>query len=393
MKPSDTASQLPTQPTPSWRDKFPIHPAAELFPRMSDAELAALGADIRKNGLTSPIVLWSPGHPDDGKEQRPRFVLDGISRLDAMERVGNSVVNNKGQLTGLFGARFQRLFEKRQVHSLSLRDGLSPARVEADTDPYAYVISANIHRRHLTAEQRRDLIAKLIKAAPEKSDRQIAETVRASHHTVGAVRAEMEGRGQIAHVEIRTDSKGRPQPARRPKSAAAEPFVIDAAGAAVMVAAEEKRAAKKVHPIGAKAAEKAGEIMGRLLLAGEDVQRVFARQMRVEMLADRDDIGPGSSGELMRLQELVKKLQDEKRQLEIKITGLESEIAELRLGSAVTTSEAVDADAAMLGSLLKNWDRAPEPVRQRFLARVGLVPDPLAIPPYLDRRTKEAHHG
>ena len=40
----------------------------------------------------------------------------------------------------------------------------------------ACVISANIHRRHLTAEQRRELIEKLLKADPGQSDRQIAET-------------------------------------------------------------------------------------------------------------------------------------------------------------------------------------------------------------------------
>ena len=63
--------------------------------------------------------------------------------------------------------------------------------LDKSVDPYGYVISANIHRRHLTAEQKRELIAKLLKATPEKSDRQIAETVKASPTTVGTVRAEM----------------------------------------------------------------------------------------------------------------------------------------------------------------------------------------------------------
>jgi hypothetical protein len=211
------------KPSPSWRDVLLIHPAAELFPRMSADDLKALGEDIKKNGLASPIVLWSPGYPYDGNEQRPRLVLDGISRLDAMERVGLSVVNDKGQPSDAFGARFRQLFESKQVHSLSLsalRDGVGPARVEPDVDPYAYVISANINRRHLTAEQRRDLIAKLIKATPEKSDRQIAETVKASPTTVGTVRAEMESKGDVSKLDTRTDSRGRQQSAHRAPSAA-----------------------------------------------------------------------------------------------------------------------------------------------------------------------------
>src|SRR5262249_61366782 len=61
-KPREGALPMPIQTESpsrkSWRDVLPIHPAAELFPPMSPDELRALGEDIRKNGLTSPIVLW-----------------------------------------------------------------------------------------------------------------------------------------------------------------------------------------------------------------------------------------------------------------------------------------------------------------------------------------------
>ena len=90
-------------------------------------------------------------------------------------------------------------------------------------DPYAYVISANIHRRHLTAEQKRDLIAKVLKATPDRSNRQIAETVKASHVTVGAVRATLESTGQIDQLKktIGKDGKARKPPTKDPAVTAA----------------------------------------------------------------------------------------------------------------------------------------------------------------------------
>ena len=41
----------------SWRDVLLIHPAADLFPRMSEPELRALGEDIKKQGLRDKIKI------------------------------------------------------------------------------------------------------------------------------------------------------------------------------------------------------------------------------------------------------------------------------------------------------------------------------------------------
>jgi AAA domain len=38
----------------SWRDLIPVHPAADMFPMLDDADLVALGNDILKNGLGQP---------------------------------------------------------------------------------------------------------------------------------------------------------------------------------------------------------------------------------------------------------------------------------------------------------------------------------------------------
>jgi hypothetical protein len=180
----------------SWRDVLPVHPAAELFPLMSPDELRELGADIvKKNGLVAPIALWRR-NPNE-----PLQLLDGRNRLDAIELVTGRTVE--------VGAP-----------SLMAGDFLATDKVivlDKSVEPYAYVISANIHRRHFTAEQKRDLIGKLLKATPEKSNRQIAETVKASHVTVGAVRTEMESTGQIDQLTktIGKDRKARSKPKRR----------------------------------------------------------------------------------------------------------------------------------------------------------------------------------
>jgi hypothetical protein len=198
--------QNPQAAPGSWRDVLPIHPAADLFPLMSRDELRELGKDIKKNGLRIPISVW--------KQQKhfPPVLLDGRNRLDAMEAIGMGVEVEHG---GTESDPCVRLW----------RSGWPIETVEVrgdhdDGDPYVAIVSLNIHRRHLTAEQKRELIAKLIKATPKKSDRQIATATKTDHKTVASVRAEQEARGEIPHVSTRTDSKGRQQPAKKPKTKA-----------------------------------------------------------------------------------------------------------------------------------------------------------------------------
>jgi hypothetical protein len=55
----------------------------------------------------------------------------------------------------------------------------------------------NLARRHLTREQKRELIAEEIKARPDRSDREIGRMMRCDHKTVGSVRRELAG--EIPH--------------------------------------------------------------------------------------------------------------------------------------------------------------------------------------------------
>lgn len=84
------------------------HPAAELFPLMQGQDFTDLVDDIRENGLREPVVLTPDG-----------LLLDGRNRYRACLELGDD----------------------------------PPTRVE-HSEPWAFVISANLHRRHLSVTQR-----------------------------------------------------------------------------------------------------------------------------------------------------------------------------------------------------------------------------------------------
>ena len=92
------------------------HPAAEIFPRMPDPEFQALKADIEANGLREPIAVFK------------RQILDGRHR-----------------------------------HRACIDLGIKPQTWEWDGegDPVAYVISLNLHRRHLNESQRAMVAVKI----------------------------------------------------------------------------------------------------------------------------------------------------------------------------------------------------------------------------------------
>jgi phage N-6-adenine-methyltransferase len=180
----------------SWRDVLKIHPACELFPPLPPDELKALGDDIKAHRLQNRVKLWAEKTPDGVRYS----VLDGRSRLDAIEVAGLPIqvfINSRPNRT---------FFEV----------------VEEYVDPFDYVVSANMKRRHLTSEERDRIIGDLIKLNPTKSNRQIAKQTSVSPTTVGKVRDELERAGDVSttgHV----DTKGRVQPGHKPKPSAPPP--------------------------------------------------------------------------------------------------------------------------------------------------------------------------
>jgi hypothetical protein len=180
---SDTpAAKADQSPKKSWRSWLPVHPFTAKFPPLSRDELQTLADDIKKDWLHNPCHFWRP----DGRPE----LLTGRHRLDALELIGEEIAIDN-----------TIIFEE-QPH---------------DIDPVDFIISDELYRRHLGAEDKRRVIAALLKDYPSKSNRYFAGIVKASHNTVQAVRTEMERRGQIDHVAKRTDTKGRQQPSTKPQ--------------------------------------------------------------------------------------------------------------------------------------------------------------------------------
>jgi hypothetical protein len=174
----------------SWRNLLKIHPAAELFPLMREVDPVAFGKmveDIKQQGVLEPIALL------DGQ------LLDGRNRLDALEEAGVNLINGVGELEY---AKFPT-------------KALPP-----DTDAVGYIISRNIHRRHLKPEDKEAAIEALIKLNPKKSDRQVAKETASNRNKVARVRNKLETSGDVSLSDTRTDSKGRKQQAHKSKAKA-----------------------------------------------------------------------------------------------------------------------------------------------------------------------------
>ena len=214
----------------SWRGHLKVHPAAELFPLMSEPELRELGEDIKANGLRLSIVLYK------GK------LLDGRNRLDAMESVGIKFGFHRDAYTKEF-------YYVHACDDSDVFDSGAGLINHFDGDPYDFVLSANLHRRHLTSEQKRELIAKVLKAKPETSNAAVAKQTKTTDKTVAKVRRKLESTSEIPKLEktVGKDGKARPKtkktkkPAGAPKTKEPEPEPEHGVTASPEISIEQRR--------------------------------------------------------------------------------------------------------------------------------------------------------
>jgi DNA-binding CsgD family transcriptional regulator len=166
---------------------YETHPAADVFPLLSDVELTSLVQDIAEHGLRIPIVLH------EGR------ILDGRNRMRAclLARVEPMTAEFQG------------------------------------SDPVAYVVSLNLHRRHLDASQRAmvggriatlsDGTRQVGKFADVPTQAQAAELLNVSERLVRDARKVLESgdkalikavdKGEVAVSSAANKVKGKTEPA------------------------------------------------------------------------------------------------------------------------------------------------------------------------------------
>ena len=140
---------------------YELHPLCTLFPRLSEAEAASLRDDIKANGLRQPIILHKG------------MILDGGNRYRAC-----------------------------------VDAGVEPKFVEFDGENIvSFVLSANLHRRHLSPGQQAAIVA----SAQDWAKAQTKGGDRGNQHTGGKVSADTlataEDRAAQAGVSIATQKR------------------------------------------------------------------------------------------------------------------------------------------------------------------------------------------
>ncbi|HEV7284541.1 MAG TPA: MT-A70 family methyltransferase [Kaistia sp.] len=162
---------------------LPFHAYANLFPLIEGAAFDELVADIAARGLREPILLL------DGK------ILDGRNRYRASRAAG--VITSEDSVEPRDARHFVRFI---------------PA---ADGDPLEFVISKNMHRRHMDESQRAMVAARLSnishggdRSGEQEANLPVAVTraaagnlLKVSERSVGTARTVLShGSGELIHA-------------------------------------------------------------------------------------------------------------------------------------------------------------------------------------------------
>lgn len=158
------------------------HPSQVMFHDLGGDEWRELVKDVRERGIQQPITV--------SRRTGQMVIVDGHQRVRAALEVG---------LTTIPGV--QQVYEDEKAETLAL-------------------VMANIRRRHLTRDERRQVIAEMLRLYPEKSNNSHAKGLGVSDMTVKSVREELEATSQIRKLDqtVGADGKARTVNPKRQQS-------------------------------------------------------------------------------------------------------------------------------------------------------------------------------
>jgi len=151
----------------------------QVMPNLMPEEYEALKADIAQQGVLVPIEVDEDGN-----------ILDGHHRVRACKELGIR--------------KWPRL----------IRPNLS------ENEKRAYARKLNTLRRHLTLEQKHELIRQQLRETPEKSDNLLATLLGVTDKTIRSVREDMEATSEFPKLArlVGADGKERPRQMERERS-------------------------------------------------------------------------------------------------------------------------------------------------------------------------------
>lgn len=143
----------------------------QVMPDLSPEDYAELKADIQSRGVQVAVEYDEAGN-----------ILDGHHRVRACTELG---ITDWPRVVRVGWTEEQKREQARKL---------------------------NLARRHMTRDQRRELIRQQVLETPEKSNRQIAQSLGVDHKTVGSQRSELAARGEIPHLSTITGADGKTYP-------------------------------------------------------------------------------------------------------------------------------------------------------------------------------------
>jgi ParB-like chromosome segregation protein Spo0J len=123
--------------------EYVAHPFANMFPMIEGQEFENLKTSIAKSGILEPIRIYQG------------MILDGRNRYAAAKACD---------------------------HQFTVKDFKEWTGTIEEAE--AWVLETNLHRRHLTAKQKQEMVRARIKKCPGMSNRQIAKQLGVSHTMV-----------------------------------------------------------------------------------------------------------------------------------------------------------------------------------------------------------------